>query len=343
MDDKPCIPSADTELLISEVTDSLKEVTLETDLSIQKSTRTPTEDISEAFLLQVISVLKSLDADITNSIRISRKNMYFPNIPGMTSSGNSTTKEEDSVAESASSTSSEMIGAVDESAKSTSHGKTGAIDESAPSRSPERTGAIDESVPSMSSEKIGAVDESAPSTSHEKTGVIGESAPSTSPEETGNVANENPCENGTHSKGSTCSYFHQMDRLFDMQWRLLVIRRVFWYIVKDLLVHCNEFKSCEFREIEALLDQFDDLVKERELMEENFQKEAVSYSLALFDAIGAVRISSQMMYFKYLLLENDKFIQTFKGVQILMTQLMRSRICLQKEVASCSEMKETQF
>ncbi|GFQ97577.1 hypothetical protein TNCT_426981 [Trichonephila clavata] len=157
MDDKPCIPSADTELLTSEVTDSFKKVTSETDLSIQKSTRTPTEDISKAFLLQVISILKSLDADITNSIRISRKDMYLPNIPGMTSSGNSTTEEEDTVAESASSTSSEMIGAVDES------------------------------------------------------------APSTSQEETGTVAKENPCENGTHSKCSTCSYFHQMDRLFDIQ------------------------------------------------------------------------------------------------------------------------------
>ncbi|GFR25636.1 hypothetical protein TNCT_13171 [Trichonephila clavata] len=297
MDDKPCIPSADTELLISEVTDSLKEVTSETDLSIQKSTRTPTEDISEAFLLQVISVLKSLDADITNSIRISRKNMYLPNIPGMISSGHSTTEEEDAVAESASST---------------------------------------------SSEKIGAVDESAPSTSHEKTGVIGESAPSTSPEETGTVAKENPCENDSHSKCSTCSYFHLMNRLYNMQRRLLVIRRVLGYIVKDLLVHCNEFKSCEFRKSELLLEPFDDIVKERELMEEDFER-GVFCSLSLDDAIGAVRISSQMMYFKYLLLENDKFIHTFKGVQFLMTQLMRSRICLQKEVASCSEMKEMQF
>ncbi|GFQ67826.1 hypothetical protein TNCT_708321 [Trichonephila clavata] len=282
MDDKPCIPSADTELLTSEVTDSLKEVTSETDLSIQKSTRTPTEDISEAFLLQVISVLKSLDADITNSIRISCKNMYLPIIPGMISSGYSTTEEEDAVAESASSTSSEKIGAVDES------------------------------------------------------------APSTSPEETGTVAKENPCENDSHSKCSTCSYFNQVNNLYNMQRRLLVILRVLGYIVKDLLVHCNEFKSCEFRKIELLLDQFDDLVKERELIEEDFERD-VFYSLALYDAIAAVRISLQMMYFKYLLLENDKFIQTFKGVQILMTQLMRSRICLQKEVASCSEMKEMQF
>ncbi|GFQ96860.1 hypothetical protein TNCT_161281 [Trichonephila clavata] len=342
MENKPCIPSTDTELLTSEVTDSLKEVTSETDLSIEKSTRTPTEDISQALLLQVISVLKSLDADITNSILISRKNMYLPNNPGMTSSCNSTTEEEDAVAESASSTSSEMIGAVDESAPSTSHGKTGAIDESAPSTSLERTGAIEESAPSTSSEKIGAVDESAPSTSHGKPGAIDESAPSMSPEETGTVTKENPCENGTQSKCLTCLYFEQMNRLYDMQKSLLVILRDLGYIVKDLLVHCNEFKSCKCREIESLLDEFDDIVKERELMEEDFET-GVFFSLDLFDAIGAVRISSQMMYFKYLLLENDKYIQTFKGVQFLMTQLMRSRICLQKEVDSCSEMKETQF
>ncbi|GFR06079.1 hypothetical protein TNCT_32042 [Trichonephila clavata] len=447
MDNEPCKQRTDAELLTSEVTEGFKESSLETDLGIQKSTGTLDGNKSETLLLQVISILESLDSDITNSLKISRKDMYLPKIPGLRSRCNSITEEETgtvaesalsitveetgtvaesalsiteeetgtvaesalsiteeetgtvaesalsiteeetgtvaesallttaeetgtvaesalsttaeetgtvaesalsttaeetgTVAESALSTTAEETGTVAESALSTTAEETGTVAESALSTTAEETGTVAESALSTSAEGMGTVAESALLTSAEGTGTVAESALSTSPEKIGTTAKKNTIENSTVSACFTCLYFGQMDNIYKMQQGLLVIRRDLGNIVKELLVHCNSFKSCACTDIEYVLDEFNDILKEREDMEKDFEQ-GEFFQLISSDAIGAIRLSSQMMYYKYLLLENDKYIQTFKLAQFLMTRLMRGRICLQKEEASSCEMKEMQ-
>ncbi|GFU02775.1 hypothetical protein TNCV_402951 [Trichonephila clavipes] len=311
MDVKSCKRCANKELLTSEVTDSLKEDSSEINLGIRKLTKTLDEK-SETLLLQVISILESLDSDIRNSIRISRRDMYLPKIPGLRSRCNSITEE-----------------------------KTGAVAEVSLSTSPEKTGAVAEVSLSTSPEKTGAVAEVSLSTSPEKTGAVAEVSLSTSPEKTGAVATENLGKKDVKYACFTCLYFDQMDNLYEMQQGLLVIRGDMGQIVKDLLGHCKKFEDCKSRDVEDTLDQFSDILKERKLIEEDFEKGGF-FHLTSGDPIGSVRLSSQMMYYKFLLLENDKYIQTFKSAHFLMTQLMRRRKCLQKE-ASSSEMKEMQL
>ncbi|GFY66556.1 hypothetical protein TNIN_423041 [Trichonephila inaurata madagascariensis] len=253
MDDKPCKLSADTELLISEVTDSLKEASLETDSGSQKLT-TKLDGKSETLLLQVIPILESLYTDITNSLRLSRKDKFMTTNFSI-STCNSTTEEE--------------------------------------------------------------------------TDTDAESAPSTSSEKTGTVAEEN-------HECSACNLFYQLESLSDMQECLIVIRHDLKNMVNDLLVLCNEFESCDFRKIEYTLGLFNDLVKERDMTRESYGQ-GLSFHLTADDPMGALRVSSEMMFLKLLLLENDKYIQTFKTVQFLMTQLMRSRKFLQKEEVSSGE------
>ncbi|GFT69916.1 nuclease HARBI1 [Trichonephila clavipes] len=107
MGDKPCKRSADTEVLISDVTDGLQRNFIITDLGIQKSTRNLHEN-SETLLLQLKPILESLDSDIGNSLQFSPMNMHLSR-----SSYNSTTDEEtDNDAESSSSTSPEKTGTV---------------------------------------------------------------------------------------------------------------------------------------------------------------------------------------------------------------------------------------
>ncbi|GFY50481.1 hypothetical protein TNIN_271561 [Trichonephila inaurata madagascariensis] len=127
-----------------------------------------------------------------------------------------------------------------------------------------------------------------------------------------------------------------MDNLYEMQQGILVIRGVLGQIVKDLLGHCKKFDECKSDTVKNTLDQFRDILKQRKSIEEDFEKGGF-FHLTSSDPIGSLRLSSQMMYYKFLLLENDKYIQTFKSANFLTTQLMRKRKCLQKEVSS-SEM-----
>ncbi|GFT69948.1 hypothetical protein TNCV_4732691 [Trichonephila clavipes] len=165
------------------------------------------------------------------------------------------------------------------------------------------------------------------STTEEETDNDAESAPSTSREKTGTVAKENLKER------LTCNYFKQIDILHRMQLDLLDIRRNLGQIAKDLLVLCSRFNSCAFHKIAYVIDlfnrSFNDIIKETE-MKEDFESGSFLRLIA-GDPIGAARLSSEMMNYKLLFLENDKYIQTFKSVQFLLTQLLLSRTCLQNE------------
>ncbi|GFR06082.1 hypothetical protein TNCT_32051 [Trichonephila clavata] len=274
------------------------EFSSKTKMDEQKSAKVFQEKEPETILRELlISSLESLDLDITNSIRMALKDIYITKMPGMDSDHDSITSAERS--------------------PSTSPKKTGSATVRSPSTSPKKTGSATERSPSTSPKKTGSATERSPSTSPKKTG----SATEPSLEKTDTLTEKTNLKDDTEC--CICAYFDSVEYIYGMQLELLDIRRDLKTLTKMLLEECNKLNSCDFEEIKSANSLYENIVNQNKQIADAFEKG--EYLLDHRDAIGALRLSSQIMHGRYLLLENDKFLEAFKLAQIIMTQWLLAR------------------
>ncbi|GFU50125.1 hypothetical protein NPIL_629981 [Nephila pilipes] len=132
---------------------------------------------------------------------------------------------------------------------------------------------------------------------------------------------ENLCEGIPESKCFNCTYFGNMDDIYYMQQELIDIRTKLGELAKRLLKECNNFDGHNFVEIESILKGYEAVKEKSKKFNDDFEESDFFFHLDPWDAIGGLRLSSQIMYFKYLLVENDKYLESFKLANFVMKGL----------------------
>ncbi|GFU50127.1 hypothetical protein NPIL_629991 [Nephila pilipes] len=270
----------DPYLVKSTFNENIHESESKTNLIVQKSTRKLEESTKESekvnaiSLKSAISILESLNADISTSFEISRKDMYREKIPG------------------------------------------------SPSKTAKKMDSSTEGSPSKTAEKMGSSTEGSPTTILDETGVT-ENTSSTTLMKIDASTDENHCKGALELSCFNCKYFDNMDEVYYMQKDLLEVRIELWDLTKQLLKECDNFDGYHFEKIESILKRYEMVEEESSMVKEEFVESEIFFHLDPWDAIGALRISSQIMYFKYLQVENDKYMESFKLAKFIMIGLKK--------------------